>query len=402
MSILFSASWRPFGHNLAGQQWSRASLREFKATCSPLHSVQSSLLRWRHSPRNNAESHLILLWPTSRTAFENHWFRALRPSHTAAATQIETSQHATSVLPKPDVKTAFALPARRVNSIFRGSLPAGDGNGLLAKLQIHRQKGTLDAKFDASEEAIEAGLRYLRSRYPMDEDAAVLARVDQELENEIRLPQEKPELSPYAESNLVKIRQENKARHEREAALEVAQAKRLEDTDKKRRQLVAVASADRSVTDPKTKESTGLRPLEEPNRKEAEWVTRYREEAEQTEIPDISTFRRLWPSGVFTVAAVTLSYLFAQNYTPPEKAARIFSESPPAAVTMYAILAANVLVYAAWKTPQLWVALSKFFIIVPLRPKAPSMILAAFSHQDFIHLAQNMFFMWFIGVRCKF
>ncbi|KAL9103782.1 MAG: hypothetical protein Q9163_001191 [Psora crenata] len=179
-----------------------------------------------------------------------------------------------------------------------------DGNRLLAELQGHRREGTMDAKIDFPEKSIAAGLKYLRARYPMDEDAAIIARVDRELQSEFRLPQMNTDQSPYAHSGLEKIRKENAERYDREKASRDEQSTQIMSGD------TAVAERPRT-----------LRNLVQRSEEEPEWVRKYREKAQNTEMPQISTFQRLFPSGVFTVAIVVLSLCFAQNYTPPSQQA---------------------------------------------------------------------------------
>ncbi|KAL9130591.1 MAG: hypothetical protein Q9217_001251 [Psora testacea] len=257
-----------------------------------------------------------------------------------------------------------------------------DGNCLLKKLQEHRHQGTLDAKIDYPEKSIAAGLQHLRSRYPMDEDAAISARVDRELENEFRLPQTNTEKSPYAHSGLEQIRRENKERHERE------KASLKEQATQNRPGSTTV------VTRPRT-----LRNLVQRSEEEPEWVRRYREKAQSTEMPQISTLARLFPTGVFAATIVVLSLLFAQNYTPASQQARMFPETPPAAATLMAILGINVSVFLLWRIPQMWAFMNKYFISVPLQPRPAQMLFTAFSHQELTHLLVNMIPMWFIGVR---
>ena len=268
-----------------------------------------------------------------------------------------------------------------------------DGNHLLTTLQKHRQEGTLDEDMPYSKKVVAAGLKYLQSRYPMDEDAAIIARIDRELDNRFRAPQQNVELSPYGTSKLAKLRRENEERFEREKAARDAKAKKVQ-------KALDSSGPTELVSKPRTLKN--LLPGKDREYEEPEWVKKYREKATETEVPNISTLARLLPSGLFAIIVVVLSLSFAQNYVPPSQIARLFPDTPPAAATMLAILSFNIGVFLLWRLPPLWAFMNKYFIVVALRPKAASMLLAPFSHQDFFsHMLLNMSVMWFLGVKCK-
>ena len=281
--------------------------------------------------------------------------------------------------------TTTSLSRNQFISLFGNSMTRQDGKHLLATLQDHRCKGTLDAKIDFPEKSIAAGLRYLRARYPVDEDAAINARVDKELENEFRLPQANTEQSPYAHSSLEKIRKENQERNEREMA------------SREKQDIPNSSKGTAVATKPRT-----LRNLVQRSNEVPDWVQKYRVKAQSTEMPEISTLARLFPTGVFTVSIVILSVLFALNYTPPSQQARMFPETPPAAATLLAILGINISVFVLWRIPQMWAFMNKYFICLPLQPRPAQMLFTGFSHQEIPHLVVNMVPMWFVGVRCRF
>ena len=287
-------------------------------------------------------------------------------------------------------KIRFSLSGQSIAKIFGKSLSRDDGNHLLTKLQKHRQEGTLDEDMPYSEKTLMAGLNYLQSKYPMDEEAAIIARIDKELDNRFRAPQQNPEHSPYGTSKLANLRKENEERFEREQAAREANAKKAIDSSGPT-ELVAKPRTLKNLVHGKD------RTYEEP-----EWIKKYREKATETEIPNTSTFARLFPSGLFTLIVVILSLSFAQNYVPPSQLARLFPDTPPAAATMLTILSINTGVFLLWRLPQLWAFMNKYFIVVAIRPKAASMLFAPFSHQDFFsHMLFNMSIMWFLGGKCK-
>lgn len=75
-----------------------------------------------------------------------------------------------------------------IDRIFgpRTKLSPAIGNRILSVLQARRLAGTLDLDFPADVKraarpaTLDAGLEYLRRNYPLDEEAAILARVEQE------------------------------------------------------------------------------------------------------------------------------------------------------------------------------------------------------------------------------
>lgn len=84
------------------------------------------------------------------------------------------------------------LSAAQIDSIFgKGRLSAELGNLLLAHLHGRRVAGTPEVELPVwialaadgdggGESAVDCGLRWLRSQYPIDEDAAILARIERE------------------------------------------------------------------------------------------------------------------------------------------------------------------------------------------------------------------------------
>ena len=111
-------------------------------------------------------------------------------------------------------------------------------------------------------------------------------------------------------------------------------------------------------------------------------------------------WQRLGPSAVVTLVVVGLSILFAQNYVPPPKSARLWPDMPPAAATVIGLIIANSIVLVAWRFPPAWRALNKYFLSTPVYPSAVSMVGNSFSHQQVKHFLGNMVVLWFIGTKC--
>ncbi len=104
---------------------------------------------------------------------------------------------------------------------------------------------------------------------------------------------------------------------------------------------------------------------------------------------------------LMTLAVVSLCVLFAQNYMPPPRAARIFPNISMAAATVGALIGFNIFVWLAWKWPPGWRFMQKVFMLVPSYPYLSSMVGNLFSHQMLPHLATNMAVLWFVGTKCK-
>lgn len=392
MSTVVGSIWQPFQFGL--HPWGNAQtlLRIFtrRLVCSSKPSWQTPIQRQIHrttSRELRATSAFLNLGRHFQPFHHSSFHLARRSSQTRDARGDEAEN------PSNDVKEAFNLPQRRINIIFGKRLSQDEGNELLSELQMHRLRGTPDAKVDFGPDAIASGLHYLRTRYPMDEDAAIIARVDKELDHQFRAPQTNVDYSPYGQSKIMRIREENEKRFEREE-------KRRKANEEKERLTAPASNGSRElVAAPRTvrnlargKERTG---------EEAEWVKEYRRKATQTEMPTISTFARLFPSGVFTAGVVLLSLWLAQNYIPPGQRARMFPDTPPAAATLLGLVAINLAVFTLWRLPPMWAFMNKYFIVVPLRPRPASMFLAEISHQEVMHLVVNMGLIWFVGGRRK-
>ena len=282
-------------------------------------------------------------------------------------------------------KAAWSKPLisrAELNATFGPKVDRNEANDLLERLQEHRYRGTLDQTLPYSHVLIDKGLRYLRAKYPFDEDAAIIARIDRELGGKVRMPQTNIDQSPQAESQFEKLRRENIQRRKEEKSEEEKEGQSVlrEKTSK----------ADRRVT--VRDGGTLVQPRPEP-----EWVQKYRDKAHMKELPEMSAWARLLPSGLLTVAVVALAVFFAQHYTQPPHKARLWPNLPPAAATVITLIGINVGVFMLWRLPPFWRLLNRNFLVVPAYPYAMSMLTACFSHQEFTHLLSNIIPLWFIG-----
>ena len=291
------------------------------------------------------------------------------------------------------------LSQGEILEIFGPTVSKELGNWLLHGLQKQRITGTLDQGLSApglSEHIIGNALAWLRVNFPLDEDAAIIARLEEEerqVEQDILAraervgiyqPQQTAETTGiYGKSELDAIREHY------EAQLVSRQAKEIEN-----------AAADSAVV----KHPEGRAVLAR-RAKSAEWVQKYKDKAilsTSTTPPPLNTWTALYPSALVVLLVVGLSVLIAQNYYPPPRTARLFPDIPPAAATTLALIAGNALIFVVWRLPPLWRFMNKYFLMVPGSPRAWSTLGNVVSHQKFSHYLGNMAVLWFIGNRCKF
>ncbi|CAK7233521.1 hypothetical protein SCUCBS95973_008622 [Sporothrix curviconia] len=119
--------------------------------------------------------------------------------------------------------------------------------------------------------------------------------------------------------------------------------------------------------------------------------------------PTMSRWQRLWPSYATVLAllvggGVVVSSMAAVSSSSPSSSSAASALSPSAA-TVFALIGANIAVFAAWRLPPLWRLLNRYMIVVPATPRPLSLLGAMFSHQKASHLLANCLFLWFIGIR---
>ncbi|KAL4868164.1 hypothetical protein BDV12DRAFT_170172 [Aspergillus spectabilis] len=298
------------------------------------------------------------------------------------------------------------------------------GNRVLSVLQARRIAGTLDLDFPADIQraarpyTLDAGLEYLRKEYPLDEDAAIMARIErEELEAEQNLIRKAEEMGlykpqsgtygaelgekndPSGRSILKEIRQKNERRLLAEE--EKKRQEWLEGEEKDREQLkqhLAKNTAlqkfdDTTALEVKGRADPSQRPL-------LAWIQKHHLRATDTEtdFTALTTRSRLLPAFLFTLLTAGLCYAFAVTYERPAKADRMWPSLPPAAATVAAIIGINTAVFALWKIwPPAWRLLNRYFISVPAYPRVFSLVGNIFSHQSVTHLTVNMLVLWVFG-----
>ena len=312
--------------------------------------------------------------------------RAARP-HKSVPLHHSRKQDTTST--KNGVPIQKQTPSdREFREIFGSTVDRKTGNNLLRVLQAHRIAGTLDQDVNApgvSQPMITNALTWLRVNQPVDEDAAIIARLDEEERQvqKVYIPQQDPSHAVISGRSALAAIQAQRKKEE------------AEEAERRAKALTEVTAPANNTTDV----ALAARRAER-----AQWVQSYREKATITtgpEPPKMSHWQRLWPSTLFTLAVVGVSVLLAQNYTPPKRSARLFPDLPPAAATILALVNLNFVVFLLWRYPPAWPVLNRYFMMIPGAPRAFSMIGAAFSHQKPMHLVTNMAILWFFGSKCR-
>ena len=295
-------------------------------------------------------------------------------------------------MPKAHLAGLKDLSGKQIYDILGPALKRGQGNELLRELQVQRTTGCLDRKVNlpgATATLIAKALSWLRANYPVDEDAAIIRRIESEEQAEqdhLKAPyapqQNVDQKDLYGESGLESLRKH----YESEPAKSPA--------DK-----VREGSKDTSLVQKPSERAVLDHPPEF-----VEWVQKYKDRARLSTYPEppvMSKTARLLPSTIFCAVLLSLCIIFAQNYVPPPRKARFFPDLPPAAATVIAIIAINLAVTVMWRIPPMWRTLNLYFLMIPATPKAFTILGNIFSHQNPAHCFGNMFVLWFVGTRCK-
>lgn len=321
-----------------------------------------------------------------------------------------------------------------IQKIFGSDMDAEMGNWILRLTNYRRQSGSLieygidfsDDKGITKDDASKA-LEYLRASQPdFDENQAGALWADNQIEQLreeyleraegvgiYKKTQEEEERDPvdYRDSVLVTMRKESEARYQEELrmeqekkekedaeALEQARAEGkegeyLQEKAKRDAQAEAEASKDVAVREPVQK--AWLQPVERKS-----WVKYYEDRAtitKETTVPEMSKFERLGPSALLLLVVLGGCYYLHQNYTPPSQSTRILPGVSSTISTIGALTALNIAVAIGYRLPPLWRFFNAYFVIVPGKPAASSILLAMFTHQSFVHMLFNLTLLWTFG-----
>jgi rhomboid-like protein len=318
--------------------------------------------------------------------------------------------------------------------------PPARANALLRVINAQRYDGTLDLPLSPSMQATlkqypyayNSALKWLRENHYIDEDAAIIDRINREEMGERRPPSELkqggPEVNAYGpqsgryqaqlsdsgregdvfgRSELDQIRAANEAKLQKEdedfqAQIDTQMAELKQKTE---RQIAEAAEANTRNKDLATRPEQGLesvKPIRPPNEFE-KWMLRARHEAtskftlDSPEIANMTFSQRVFPSAVFVALFCVGCYLFAQYWVPPRRADRMYPDLSLTYATIAGVVAINLAVYYLWRTPLFVGLFNKYMIMVPAFPRAFSMLGATFSHQNYSHFLTNMAGLLFIG-----
>ena len=171
----------------------RPACRDLRITpADPYGILRRSFSSLNLLPRDNIRPTSVLLFPQHPIPlpFQRRYRRSL-------ASQAVWGQNETL----PDKKT---LPKSEIKAIFGRDVPVELGNRILAVLHARRLEGTLDLDLPNeiarafTQPQLDNALDWLREKYPLDEDSAILARIErEEREAEEKLVRRAEELGLY-------------------------------------------------------------------------------------------------------------------------------------------------------------------------------------------------------------
>ncbi|KAF9774520.1 hypothetical protein IL306_007474 [Fusarium sp. DS 682] len=305
------------------------------------------------------------------------------------------------------------LTDEEVVKAFGKGINTKRANQLLRILHGRRVAGTLDDPAFAvhtssyTKGQIAKGLEYLRKTVAVDEVLNAGLRAEDELaqleaekeagkkpkqaskknkdgtETETEEPPA-PVYKPdpvYGHSKLDEIRAQNVAKRKAREALEEEARKAAEAKGEVNSGTLANLDhkAERQIANPNIAEY-------------------YKNAQSDLEAPvELKTWERILPSATLVILVVGFLAAVSTVYEEPAPRYRVFPDVSTAHATLGAIVAVNVLVWAAWKAPPLWKLFNRYMIIAVGAVKPVSMFTAPFSHQSFGHMFINMLPLFFVG-----
>jgi rhomboid-like protein len=407
-SSLLCAKWPSPAQSLRGLR--QQICRSHQPVAVSGLSNASHLFRYR--VRDRSWSHVA-----ARSFHQSAIFQALRPRKTDA---------------KEEKGLAFNqrdLSLEDLQQVFGDETPpVRQANLLLRVIHGRRNDGTLDLPLSPNMQALlniyprafDHGLAWLRENYYVDEDEAILARLEREEAGQFYSPSAlkqqgqdaglyhpqsgnyQAELSDsgregdvWGKSQLERIRAENEAK-----AAEEEERLQQQIDDIMARKQIEQENKNKSLA---ARPEQGVQIAEElrPPNEFDKWVLRAKN-AGQSKITlkdaeAMSFARRVFPSAVFVALIVAGCYLFAQYWTPPRRADRMNPDISLTYSTILAIAGINLVVFFAWRFPPAWGLLNKYFAMTPGYPRVLSLLGCTFSHQGGWHFLNNMLGLMILG-----
>ncbi|KAJ6150817.1 hypothetical protein N7470_007411 [Penicillium chermesinum] len=305
-------------------------------------------------------------------------FSALNPipqaQHRPVLSKRTTAKPSGSSRSTPSVK---ALSSAEIKAIFKSpDISAAVGNRTLEVLQKQRIEGTIDQDLPAdlasriTESQAENALAWLRAKYPVDEDAAILARFErEEREEEQKLVRRAEALGLYKPQS---------GSYDAELGEDQSPKRLLAEQERKRQEWLASEEQskeemmrqigqNKSLEVYKDQYLAEARPRADPSvRPYLAWVQKHHiaATANDPDAVNLSSAQRLLPSLAFGLLVFGLCFYFAQTYQPPAREDRLWPNHGNGSIDS----SSSFLSY----------------------PRALSMLGATFSHQSWNHLAWNM------------
>ncbi|EEQ35670.1 conserved hypothetical protein [Microsporum canis CBS 113480] len=321
--------------------------------------------RWvhAHSRSSSLLAQLPLLYPPSTRLLDAIRYASTK---TPASSSNNTSRRPSG----PKIRGHAAvflerdLPAPQIAQIFgTATISAEQGNRILRALQEQRLSGTLDLPLPAEiarvapPHIVDYGLAWLRRTHPLDEDAAILARIEREEQEEeeqlIRRAEElglyKPQSGKfgtstaregdvYGSSILEEVRKKNMK--ESKETEEERRQEWLDGEAKRTEELQAQAKKFKDIQMYEPQELVEARPRADPTLRPAlAWIQQQHLRATSTDADasNLTTARRLLPSLGVVVLTVGLCYLYSETYEEPRREQRMWPDIKPAAATVVAL-----------------------------------------------------------------
>ncbi|KAI4091547.1 MAG: hypothetical protein LQ344_004027 [Seirophora lacunosa] len=252
------------------------------------------------------------------------------------------------------------------------------GNHILHLVQKQRLSGNIDEDIPGSQKPKKQALAWLRVNIPFDEDQAILTRLESEERAALEPQTKRTGNGVYAESVLEQTREETLRKRRTEEGQEEAR-----NTAEGNRPSIS-------------REQSLMQRRQESEALVKKWKDRATEDQLHS-VPQMSFLQRAGPATLLTAAVISLCVMFAQNYTPPSEAARLFHSVSPAAATISVLVAMNCAVWVGWRVLPLRRSMLRVCCLVPAYPYVSSLVGNLFSHQMFPHLVANMIALWIIG-----